>query len=118
MHTWYKTCRAVASPLAVRIVSGLAAVILFAPNALSQSGSLNVEMAAVDLARKVVTNELRVQNEEQSHWMYRLEKEESGKKQVQEILETNRQTVVLWVDSLHILFSSAFNLARSVAEYS
>lgn len=45
-------------------------------------------MPAVDLARKVVTNELRVQNEEQSHWMYRLEKAESGRKQIQKILET------------------------------
>ena len=46
-------------------------------------------MSAVDLARKVVTNELKVQDEEHSHWMYRLEKEESGRKQVREILETN-----------------------------
>jgi len=92
MHTWFRTCRTVASPLAVRIVSRLAAliqtIILLAPNALSQSGSLKVEMPAVDLARKVVTNELRVQNEEQSHWMYRLEKAESGRKQIQKILET------------------------------
>src|ERR1700687_6212295 len=88
MHTWLKTCRTVASPLAVRIVSGLAVVILFAPNALSQSDSPKVEMQAVDLARKVVTNELRVQNEEQSHWMYRLEKAESGRTQIQNILET------------------------------
>jgi hypothetical protein len=84
--------RTVASPLAVRIVSGLVAliltIILLAPNALPQSGSLKVEMPAVDLARKVVTNELRVQNEEQSHWMYRLEKAESGRKQIQKILET------------------------------
>jgi hypothetical protein len=88
MHTWYKTCRTVASPLAVRIAGGLAALFLLAPNALSQSGSLKVEMPAVDLARKVVTNELRVQNEEQSHWMYRLEKAEFGRKQIQKILET------------------------------
>jgi hypothetical protein len=84
--------RTVASPLAVRIVSGLVAliltIILLAPNALPQSGSLKVEMPAVDLARKVVTNELRVHNEEQSHWMYRLEKAESGRKQIQKILET------------------------------
>ena len=45
-------------------------------------------MPAVDLARKVVTNELRVQNDEQSHWMYRLEKAESGRKRIQKILET------------------------------
>jgi hypothetical protein len=88
MHTWYRTCRTVASPLAVRIVSGLVAAILFAPNALSQPGSLKAEMAAVELARKVVTNELRIQNEEQSHWMYRLEKEEDGRKEVQKLLET------------------------------
>jgi len=88
MHTWFKTCRTVASPLAVRMASGLAAVILLAPNALSQSGSPEVEMQALDLARNVVTNELRVQNEEQSHWMYQLEKAEDGRKQIQKILET------------------------------
>ncbi len=88
MHTRYKKCRTVASPLAVGIVSGLVAVILFAPNAVSQSGSLKAEISAVDLARKVVTTELRIQNEEQSHWMYRLEKAESGRSQVQRILET------------------------------
>ncbi|MGC2195940.1 MAG: hypothetical protein WA628_14780 [Terriglobales bacterium] len=46
-------------------------------------------MSANELARKVVTNELKIQAEEHGHWMYRLEKEESGRKQVQEILETN-----------------------------
>jgi hypothetical protein len=45
-------------------------------------------MSAVDLAQKVVTNELRVQNEEQSRWMYQLEKAEAGRKQIQKILET------------------------------
>jgi hypothetical protein len=88
MHTWYKTCRTIPSPLAARIVSGLVAVILLAPNVISQSGSLKTEISAVDLARKVVTNELRIQNEEQSHWMYRLEKEEDGRKEVQKLLET------------------------------
>ena len=46
-------------------------------------------MSANELARRVVANELKVQDEDHGHWMYRLEKEESGKKQVQEILETN-----------------------------
>jgi len=41
------------------------------------------------LARKVVSNELKFQDEDHSHWMYRLEKEESGRKLVEEILETN-----------------------------
>ena len=92
MHTWFKTWRTLAPPLVVRLVSGLAIIILtiiLASKALSQSDSVRLEMSAVDLARKVVTNELRVQNEEHSHWMYRLEKEESVRKQVQEILETN-----------------------------
>src|ERR1700751_1380318 len=90
MHTWFKQCPTEGSPLAVRILSGLVAVILFAPNALSQSGSLKAEISAVDLARKVVSNELRIQNEEQTHWMYRLEKEEDGRKEVQKLLETKK----------------------------
>ncbi len=81
------------SPLAVRLTNGLAiaivTIILLGSNALSQSDSERLGMPAVDLARKVVTNELKVQDEEHDHWMYRLEKEESGKKQVEEIIETN-----------------------------
>jgi len=45
-------------------------------------------MSANELARKVVTNELKVQNEDLGHWMCRLEKKDAGKKQVQEIVET------------------------------
>jgi hypothetical protein len=94
MHTWFKTCSTAASPVAWRMVSGLGAFfiltsILLAPNALSQSGSPKRDMAAVDLARKVVTNELKVQDQDHGRWMYRLEKEESGRKQAQEILETS-----------------------------
>jgi len=95
MHTWFKTWRTLAPPF-VRLISGLAIVILtiiLASKALSQSDSVRLEMSAVDLALKVVTNELRIQNEEHSHWMYRLEKEESGRKQVQEILETNNGSI-------------------------
>jgi len=79
--------------LAVRLVNGLAAVmvtiILLGSNALSQSDFEKLGMSANELARKVVANELKVQDEDHGHWMYRLEKEESGKKHVQEILETN-----------------------------
>lgn len=46
-------------------------------------------MSANELARRVVTNEMKVQDGDHGRWMYRLEKEESGKKQVQEILETD-----------------------------
>jgi hypothetical protein len=93
MYTWLKTHRTAASAVAFRIVSCMGAFILtsilFAPNALSQSDSPKHEMSAVDLARKVVTNELKVQDQDHGRWMYRLEKEESGRKQTQEILETS-----------------------------
>ncbi|MGA8149629.1 MAG: hypothetical protein WB952_01535 [Terriglobales bacterium] len=46
-------------------------------------------MPAHELVRKVVINELKVQSGDLSHWMYRLEKEESGRRQVEEIVETN-----------------------------
>ncbi len=93
MHSWFKTCRVLKSLLTARIVLGpvivMVAIILFGASALPQSDSESLTMSARELARRVVTNELKVQDEGHGHWMYRLEKEESGKKQVQEILETN-----------------------------
>ncbi len=93
MHSWFKTCGAPGSSLVVRLIHGSATVIvtiiLFASNALPQSESDRVGMSANELARKVVTNELKFQYDDHGHWMYRLEKEESGRKQVQEIVETN-----------------------------
>ena len=64
-------------------------IVLLGSNALAQSDAQRLRISANELARKVVANELKFQNEDHSHWMYRLEKEESGKKQVLEILETN-----------------------------
>jgi hypothetical protein len=45
------------------------------------------QLSANDLARRVITNELKFQDD-QTKWMYRLEKEQYGKKQVAEIIET------------------------------
>jgi hypothetical protein len=45
------------------------------------------QVSANDLARRVITNELRFQADH-TNWMYRLEKEQYGKKQVEEIIET------------------------------
>src|SRR6266849_433846 len=45
------------------------------------------QVSADDLARRVITNELKFQDDH-TNWMYRLEKEEYGKKQVEEIIET------------------------------
>jgi hypothetical protein len=44
-------------------------------------------VSANDLARRVITNELRFKDDH-TNWMYRLEKEQYGKKQVEEIIET------------------------------
>jgi len=93
MQTWFTTYSTLASPLTVRPVNGLAdaivTIILLGSNALSQSDAVGPGISAVDLAREVVTNELKVQGEEHGRWMYRLEKEESGRKQTQEIVEMN-----------------------------
>jgi hypothetical protein len=62
-------------------------VILLGSAALSQSDSGSLGVSANDLARRVITNELKFQDDHTT-WMYRLEKEEYGKKQVEEIIET------------------------------
>jgi len=93
MHSWIRTWRVLASPSVVRLIHNSAtvivAIIVLGSTALPQSECERLGMSANELARKVVTNELKFQDEDHSRWMYRLEKEESGKKQVQEILETN-----------------------------
>ena len=61
-------------------------VILLGVSTRSQSVPSS-QVSANDLARRVITNELKFQDDH-SNWMYRLEKEEYGKKQVQEIIET------------------------------
>ena len=92
MNNWIKTCYALRSPSVLGLLQNpaavLATIILLGSTALSQSDSANPEVSAHELARSVVINELKIQDEDHGHWMYRLEKEESGKKQVQEILET------------------------------
>jgi hypothetical protein len=52
----------------------------------------NSRGSADDLAQRVITNELRFQDD-QSKWMYRLEKEQYGKKRVEEIIETREGSV-------------------------
>src|SRR5271169_5067023 len=63
-------------------------VILLASNALPQSETERLGMSANELAQNVVTSELKFQDQDPGRWLYRLEKEESGRKQVLEILET------------------------------
>ena len=46
------------------------------------------DASANDLVRRIVANELKVQDEDHSHWMYRMEVEDRGKREVREIIET------------------------------
>jgi hypothetical protein len=62
------------------------AVILLGVPARPQS-VLSSQVSASDLARRVITNELKFQDDH-TNWMYRLEKEQYAKKQVEEIIET------------------------------
>jgi hypothetical protein len=61
-------------------------IILLGVSARSQTGPSG-QVSANDLAGRVITNELRFQDDH-TNWMYRLEKEQYGKKQVEEIIET------------------------------
>ncbi len=88
-----KTYRAPASSARLRSIRNaaivLATTILLGSCALSQSDPESLGVSANELARRVVANEVKTQEEDHTHWRYRLEKEDSGRKQVQEILETS-----------------------------
>jgi hypothetical protein len=90
MHSCFKTCDGGASLLAVRRthrpMALIVTIILLGVPACPQSVP-NSPVSANDLVRRVVTNELAFQDDH-TNWMYRLEKEQYGKKQVEEIVET------------------------------
>jgi hypothetical protein len=90
MNSWFKTCDGLASLLPVTLkrnsVVLILTIILLSIPALPQSVP-NSAAWANDPARRVVTNELKFQDDH-TNWMYRLEKEQYGKKQVEEIVET------------------------------
>ncbi|HWY57259.1 MAG TPA: hypothetical protein VNZ03_22535 [Terriglobales bacterium] len=69
------------SPVALTLT-----IILLGIPALPQSVPSG-QLSANDLAQRVVTNELNFQDDH-THWMYRLEKEQNGKTLVEEIVET------------------------------
>ena len=93
MYSWFKRRRTLPRPSIARLMRSpaivIVTVILLGSSVLPQSGSESLVMSANELARRVVTNELKFQAEDHGHWMYRLQKEENGKKQVLQILETN-----------------------------
>jgi hypothetical protein len=91
VNGWVKTCSALSRRPVVQLVCSAATVlviiILLGSDTLSQSDSGSLGVSAADLARRVITNELKFQDDH-TNWMYRLEKEQHGKKQVEEIIET------------------------------
>jgi len=91
LNSSVKTYGALSRRQVARTVCGaatiLVSIILFEPATLSQSDSGSLGVSANDLARRVITNELKFQDDH-TNWMYRLEKEQYGKKQVEEIIET------------------------------
>ncbi|MGC1449378.1 MAG: hypothetical protein WA830_05000 [Candidatus Sulfotelmatobacter sp.] len=94
MHTRLKTLGGPVPLLVVKRLRGSATILLtvclLGSNALSQSEVERLGMSANELTRRVVANELESQVQDRGRWMYRLEKEESGRKQVQNIIETNQ----------------------------
>jgi hypothetical protein len=90
MNNWIKTCYALTSPSVVRLIHSpvplALAIILLSVPARPQSVPSS-QVSANDLAQRVITNELNFQDDH-TNWMYRLEKEQYGKKQVEEIVET------------------------------
>jgi hypothetical protein len=83
VNGWVKTCSTLSCSAATVLVS----IILLGSAVLSQSNSGILGVSANDLARRVITNELEFQDDH-TNWMYRLEKEQYGKKQIEEIIET------------------------------
>src|SRR4051794_12604190 len=63
----------------------LAIILLYVPARFQSVFSSQV--SAQDLARRVISNELKYQDDH-TKWMYSLEKEQYGKKQSREIIET------------------------------
>jgi hypothetical protein len=91
VNGWVETCSVLSRRPVVRLVCSAATVlmsiILLGSATLSQSDSGSIGVSANDLARRVIANELKSQDDH-TNWMYRLEKEQYGKKQVEEIIET------------------------------
>jgi hypothetical protein len=66
----------------------IATVLLLVPHLDSQVPPADENLSANDLVRHVVDNELRMQEQDHSHWMYRLETEKAGVKETKEVVET------------------------------
>lgn len=68
-------------------------VLLFAASAFCQSFSPGDQASAKALVSAVVDNELRTQAGNDSHWMYRVEREDQGKTTAKEVIQTAQGSV-------------------------
>jgi hypothetical protein len=64
----------------------VALTLLLGPASVGQSATPDLTISPIDLVRAVVANELKP--EEHSRWMYEVDKEEDGKKQTREVVQT------------------------------
>jgi len=78
--------------MSLRFLAGctLAGLIALLPitAAFSQSASAGPPVSPNDLVRAVVANELKPQDGSHGRWMYRVEREEQGKKKTKEVIQT------------------------------
>ena len=70
-------------------LAGLIALLPIAA-AFGQSASAGPTISANDLVRAVVANELKAQGGGHGRWMYRVEREEQGKKKAKEVVQTGQ----------------------------
>jgi hypothetical protein len=68
-------------------LAGLIALLPIAA-AFTQSGASGPAISANDLVRAVVANELKSQDGSHGRWMYRVDREQQGKKKVKEVVQT------------------------------
>jgi hypothetical protein len=74
----------------------VAALLLFVPFAFPQNQS-DTSLSANDLVRRVIANELRMQDQDHTHWMYEEETTKAGVKEIKAVAGTKDGTVTLLV---------------------
>ena len=76
----------------VRFRYFVAAILLLIPLAAAQASS-DQNLSANDLVRRVIANELHMQDQDHSHWMYHLETVKAGVKETKAVAGTKDGTL-------------------------
>lgn len=80
----------------VRFRYFVAAILLLIPLAAAQASS-DQNLSANDLVRRVIANELHMQDQDHSHWMYHLETVKAGVKETKVVAGTKDGTLALLI---------------------